>query len=254
MLEINKDLLNLQPNENTIQSTQIEDLMKNFLQEKHERMEEVCRLALRNNEVIVIQDQKSESGQNIYLKTKSSDMPVLCIEISYFTTVAITYKYFPLYYEWKENSKNRMLHKCLICDKIVEKEGMACSIEHAEEWRMKNIKPRPEEQEQDQKKSNSISLFLSAYCPDLVDIYRIQNKGQKQIVHNLDAYNYVLHKVLKDKEENINKLCVYQLHIVKCDLCFKFFMDLAIFHNWSGMASFEFRLGEKCVKKGVKFA
>lgn len=153
-----------------------------------------------------------------------------------------------------KNIKLGKKYKCLICDKIVEKEGMACNIEHAEEWRMKNIKPEIEEQEQKQEKSNLTSLFLSAYCPDLVDIYRIQNKEQKQIVHNLDAYNYVLHKVLKNKEENINKLCIYQLHIIKCDLCFKLFMDLAIFHNWSGMASFEFRLGEKCVKKGVKFA
>lgn len=249
MLEINKDL-SLPLDEIATQSTQIEDLMKNFLQEKHGRMEEVCKLALRNNEIIVIQDQRSESGQDIYLKTKYSNMPVLCIEISYFTTV-VTYKYFPIYYEWKDRAyhewKDR-IYRCQICNKIVEKEGMACSVKHAEEWR-----DRPEEQEQKQEKSNLTLLFLSAYCPDLVDIYRIQNKEQKQIIHNLDAYNYVLHKVLKNKEENANKLSAYQLHIVKCNFCFKLFMDLAIFHNWSGMASFEFRLGEKCVKKGVKF-
>lgn len=233
---------------------QIEDPIEKFLKEKHKRMEEVCKLALKNNETIIIQHQQSGNGENIYMDTKSFGMPVLHIEINYSSA---EYKYFPLYYEWKDNDKKMMSeipHKCFMCNKIVEKEGMACSVEHTEEWVRKNIKPRPEEQEQKQEKSNLTSLFLLAYCPDLVDIYRIQNKDQKQIVHNLDAYNYVLHKVLKNKEENINKLCIYQLHIIKCDLCFKLFMDLAIFYNWSGMASFEFRLGEKCVKKGVKFA
>lgn len=71
--------------------------LKEYREMHMERLEEVCKLAIENNESLI---QYHMDNNELHVKT-TSNIPVLYVKMH---SLEIAYKYFPIYYEWKNRN------------------------------------------------------------------------------------------------------------------------------------------------------
>ncbi len=77
----------------------------------NKKIEEVCKLAIENNEELVKITHRSNECSVLCIMTVEGSL-ILNIKNSPVSNIETTYEYFPLYFEWKNKKEKEERERC----------------------------------------------------------------------------------------------------------------------------------------------